>query len=725
MRIATRRRFAGALAALVLAAARPAAAQTPTVGLVAEESSCCAIDILGSGGELAAAQVVPGETLHDDWQFDLSAKGGDLIGLMPGDVSGQSFQLLAFNFRSGEEPTGDVFAFVTFPDGRLHLDSGPNELGFNFLDVAAAQRVGDSPSRLPASAGIALPDAAFLYAADLGAGPVPFPEETADTVRVAFAPIQDPDTGRAAGCSYGGAELDPLTGLSIVIGYNVYRLEDAGSPPAPEEIGAHANWQYFASLDPALDPADGLHEWIDPDAVPGSGDEVIVFHDGPRSLGGRARPSGTAPTRGGGVEYWYAVQPVIAGDLAEWTNLQLFTLPPTDRAFDVDGDGTDDAADADLDGSMEFLSPQADAGLPGLGLTTQGRPLLSRLVRSGALAPSDDADGDGLRDFEDNCPSEPNPAQEDEDADGAGDACDACPGFDDSRDGDADGLPDDCDPCPAGDPLDADCDGVGNACDLCPGFDDALDMDGDGNPDGCDPCPLGDDSLDGDGDGVADACDACPGFDDALDDDGDGTPDGCDACPGFDDSLDEDGDRVPDGCDACPGWDDADDTDGDGVPDGCDACPGFDDDIDADSDGAPDACDNCPADPNPGQEDADGDGVGDACDCGPDPPDAGPGESLRVAGDELSWDPVDRAESYPVHRGTIPMTGGGLAGRLPPRLDHSCLARESGTRTVDPDRPPDGFAFYYLVGAGNACGDAPEGLGRRSDGALRDDPGCP
>ncbi|HCU23628.1 MAG TPA: hypothetical protein DF383_01325 [Deltaproteobacteria bacterium] len=53
-----------------------------------------------------------------------------------------------------------------------------------------------------------------------------------------------------------------------------------------------------------------------------------------------------------------------------------------------------------------------------------------------------DKDGDGLFDFEDNCPSYPNAEQSDADQDGVGDPCDACPGFDDRADADGDGVPD-------------------------------------------------------------------------------------------------------------------------------------------------------------------------------------------------------------------------------------------------------------------------------------------
>jgi hypothetical protein len=104
-----------------------------------------------------------------------------------------------------------------------------------------------------------------------------------------------------------------------------------------------------------------------------------------------------------------------------------------------------------------------------------------------------DADGDGVYDFDDNCPTTYNPLQEDGDSDTAGDSCDNCiavwnPSQENS---DGDILGDSCDNCilvANPDQEDYDSDAVGDSCDNCIY---------DWNPD----------QADSDSDGIGDVCD--------------------------------------------------------------------------------------------------------------------------------------------------------------------------------------------------------------------------
>ena len=66
--------------------------------------------------------------------------------------------------------------------------------------------------------------------------------------------------------------------------------------------------------------------------------------------------------------------------------------------------------------------------------------------------PCPDTDGDGVCDDSDNCPSTPNPSQEDSDGDGLGNVCDTCPN-DPNNDADGDGICGDVDPDDDGDDL--------------------------------------------------------------------------------------------------------------------------------------------------------------------------------------------------------------------------------------------------------------------------------
>jgi len=197
-------------------------------------------------------------------------------------------------------------------------------------------------------------------------------------------------------------------------------------------------------------------------------------------------------------------------------------------------------------------SPLAFMGGLGTGLIKGvGAPGFRGFVGLTFVHESQDKDGDGILDEQDQCPTAA------EDNDGFQDS-DGCP----EPDNDGDGILDINDKCP-------------NEAEDADGFEDF-----DGCPD-----------IDNDKDGIPDDADHCPkqaetknGFKDE------------DGCP---DEVDKDNDGVPDARDKCP--DEAEDTDGFQDEDGCP-------DPDNDADGIPDDQDECGDEPETinGFQDEDG-----------------------------------------------------------------------------------------------------------------------
>ena len=433
-----------ACGAIALLLAAPADAQTPTVGYLRGADDCVpVIDIKADGGELFSLKV-NGSAGHADWAIHMGAKGGANVGIQDGDVGGphvgaeNAYQVIASNFREPEQPSDVVTVYVTFPNGAVAIDSGDLSTGFNFVTGVVQQVVGNSQPFVVPNAGIRIPGDRAAYTADLGSGPELFPRAVVGGWEVAWAPLleihdvagvlpgDDPSEGRCT-VAGGAGDLDASReqqSWGTLAGYNVYRLPADGARPSRAEIGALENFVYFAPVRADVIVPDQLSELIDPDGTPQTGDEILLFRDVALNPDGSARQIGLAPEPG--RNYWHVIQPVTMGDIGGWSDLE-FTFswegpePVTERwvplrddwRTDLDGDGSFDSValpryDPPDEGSgPTFYSPQAEWGLPGLGLTNGGLPLLSPVVHTAGdngdedCTNGSDDDGDGLADCAD------------------------------------------------------------------------------------------------------------------------------------------------------------------------------------------------------------------------------------------------------------------------------------------------------------------------------------
>jgi OOP family OmpA-OmpF porin len=263
------------------------------------------------------------------------------------------------------------------------------------------------------------------------------------------------------------------------------------------------------------------------------------------NLGGVYRPEKTSLSTTVGSEMTYGVAgelraTELVGVIAELNGATRFSSELDENPLELLLAGTLDVGD------FKFTLG------PGIGLISGVGIPNFRVVGGAGWAPHGlDADGDGIEDAADQCPTEPedkdNSADDDgcpeadNDGDGFDDTADRCPDEAEDKDGveDTDGCPD----------RDNDGDGIQDGYDSCPM--EAEDKDGDRDDDGCP-------DDDKDRDGVPDSADKC--VDEPEDTDGFGDEDGCP-------ETDFDGDTIPDDTDQCP--DEIEDADGFEDEDGC------------------------------------------------------------------------------------------------------------------------------------------------------------
>jgi hypothetical protein len=386
-------------------------------------------------------------------------------------------------------------------------------------------------------------------------------------------------------------------------------------------------------------------------------------------------------------------------------------------------------------------------------LTQEHAPLAAHNVLP-AQVPPPDGDGDGIGDDADNCPAVANADQRDRDGDGVGDACDNCPNLcnTDQADSDGDGAGDACDCNPAV-PAIGSCDDD-NSCtdDIC---DPGTGCSHANNTSACDDgsaCTTGDTCSGGACvGGIAVSCDdgnACTNdvcipsavgdpcmhsmapAGAACGDPSSGACDAADACDGAgacrpnhaaDGTLCGDAGSACTNQDAClgglchdNGFQPAGTACGDPSSGACDA---------------PDACDGagaCAANQAPDGTACDDGNVcttGTTCSTGVC---AGGAPVITPAiNDSVVFDPTGTVLSWTDPPGLYSVYRGSRADGTPWSYNHACFdSHTASTSTTDPDNPPEGSIFYYLVTRIGACGESIPG----TDSAGNPDPNalpCP
>ncbi|MEM7246321.1 MAG: hypothetical protein AAF533_13310 [Acidobacteriota bacterium] len=331
-------------------------------------------------GQLTAFKVGAGFELDPDVLFGQSRTGGDVdMGGVHHDGNHSSVPL--DGFTQPWSPEQGVIVYNVWP-GTIYVSSyRVSSIGDR--DLPFAERIGS-----------------------LDGYPGPVIETDGDHPLVTWNHFNE--KGVAQGCRARGG--DTITGF--LIGYNLYRLSRVGRPfPSLREFLVDGSVRHldlatldFTVVDPSgaegsdLDASDGL-SLRNPDGIPHSGDEVLVFED----------TEVTDPEN-----WWWRLQPVVRGN-AEWFETGLTAGEHPAQRLDLDSDGFAESVDVMVGtpGFVEFIDPTGH----GLGLTFGGEILSSleagstdigpvvddlfNCIQTESAAPTESACDDGVDDDED------------------------------------------------------------------------------------------------------------------------------------------------------------------------------------------------------------------------------------------------------------------------------------------------------------------------------------
>jgi hypothetical protein len=382
----------------LLCAADSAGAGVTCSGFPARPDCTNLVDNAQERGELIVTKLAP-TAPPDDWLFDLRSRGGG--------QSDTNTQLdpgswwFGLNFRRPDQVLDVKEVLVTYPP---LAPGSPARMILDSADRWTVQYGGEPQQHVGNSllaGGLAIPGTRNRYPVRIAGVIHSFPRSTTmGAVTIAWAPAIElnPIPPPIGGCDPGGDAANPSdSSRGLLVGYNVWRVPDTGTNTgsaadfmdALSDGDPDSGWVGFVDLRSFdlrdgtpeatndLDPLDGAR-LVNRDGEMFTGDEILLFEDGPRrcaACGGRPDASRA---------WWYAVQPVAEGEVDPLADLGFTWLDALrgDHRIDVNGDGTFDAVSLDTTtvaghDSPELISPQADAGIDGLGLTAAGLPLLS------------------------------------------------------------------------------------------------------------------------------------------------------------------------------------------------------------------------------------------------------------------------------------------------------------------------------------------------------------